>query len=190
MRHGFILSCVAASVITLFSHAASAHIRYDFTALSTEYAFTPGDTFTGSISVTLPSFYTAIAPDSLNISGDSTCTAKSTIGQTVSCSASYRYLGIYGDAPDTLDIVTIGIDTPQGQAGFDFGFAGNAYSTLGLHNSVPRFANDKDVGTLNVTDLDAADVPAVPEPATWTTLLGGCGVIGWALRRRQAAPAA
>jgi probable HAF family extracellular repeat protein len=41
-------------------------------------------------------------------------------------------------------------------------------------------------GTIHAFRLDPVDVPNVPEPATWATMLGGFGMIGAMIRRRRA----
>jgi hypothetical protein len=45
-------------------------------------------------------------------------------------------------------------------------------------------------GSFGGVALDNVSVSAVPEPASWTMLLGGFGMVGFAMRKRQAAVAA
>ncbi len=40
-------------------------------------------------------------------------------------------------------------------------------------------------GLRSLTVASAADVPAVPEPATWALMVAGCGTTGYLMRRRR-----
>lgn len=58
---------------------------------------------------------------------------------------------------------------------FDFLAAGDyAFSFMGMGNSGGKFS-----GTVSLTPA------AVPEPASWALMIGGVGVVGGAMRRRQ-----
>lgn len=58
--------------------------------------------------------------------------------------------------------------------------------TIRLGSWGPTESNDTFFDNVVVTRADAA--PAIPEPAAWTMMVGGFGLIGAAARRRAAQP--
>lgn len=54
---------------------------------------------------------------------------------------------------------------------------------------VRRFDSDIGSSSISVDQTFSGQSPAVPEPASWSLMIGGFGVIGAALRRRRAADA-
>lgn len=60
-------------------------------------------------------------------------------------------------------------------------FANQTFASLGLATGSYLFSSGNDTVTVNVL------ATAVPEPAGWAMMIGGMGVVGFALRRRRVA---
>jgi hypothetical protein len=71
---------------------------------------------------------------------------------------------------------------------FDFCPNTRAGSVCSRSNNVWGNAAGLTTGVSNAITITFAQTP-VPEPATWSLLIGGFGALGWALRRRRAAAA-
>lgn len=180
MRHGFIFSGITAAVIALSAPAANASIRYDFTALS---AYPDqNESLTGNFSLledsylTFDSMFMMIKSSSLT-----SCSVKSSLDNSGSCST-YQFLSHNNGGHDVVQFDRVS-NIHSGGIGSSWSFALGAFSKTGTYEAEPYDA--RQAGTLVVTDTNAP-VVAVPEPATWTLLLAGCGVIAFALRRRKA----
>ena len=105
------------------------------------------------------------------------------------------YTGVFSfafDVGDALFGTTAGSMTPTATAGVF-----NSFVTYTATGGTGRFLNASGVingvglldrrpaRPLNSLQLTGSlDLPAVPEPATWSLMIGGFGVIGGALRRR------
>ena len=61
---------------------------------------------------------------------------------------------------------------------------GTAFSTFGAIITTPSTA---DISNNDVTAFSIALTYAVPEPSTWTAMIGGLGLLGFGLRRRLSA---
>lgn len=72
--------------------------------------------------------------------------------------------------------------TPTGT--FEFGTLANAALTAGFNNTLTVSGQNTGNSAFSGT-LVFANVPAVPEPATWGMMLLGFGAIGASLRRRR-----
>lgn len=148
--------------------AASADVRYDFTALSGSASF--GETAIGSFSITLPTFITATTI--IPVAALTSCQANSNVG-----------------AAWCLDPWML----PTQHEGYDaVAFGWGSSINLGVHNYY-YFADGAlsaygTYATLNSPGQEAllvvSEVGAVPEPATALTLMAGLAGLA-ALRRRR-----
>ena len=88
----------------------------------------------------------------------------------------------------TFDPLGISLNN-QSQVGFDILFSGGVNraflsannSFYGVDLTTGRATLIGDIGITNIRDITAA---AVPEPATWATMISGFGLIGAVMRRR------
>lgn len=115
------------------------------------------------------------------------------LGQALQTSnfVSFHYDGTNLVSPFTLNSVTRfsgALDTTPGPYTVQFGdgstsFASSSFGTGGWQLSVPRSLSAADYGSISTWSV--ADSSAAPEPATWAMLVGGFGLVGGAMRRRQ-----
>lgn len=94
--------------------------------------------------------------------------------------------GFVGASNGAFTVSVNGVSSTYNYSGSNgFGFLGLtsdvAFNTLSIATSktFDTELNDVRFGTL------AAPAPAVPEPATWLTMILGMGAVGFAMRRRQ-----
>ena len=98
-----------------------------------------------------------------------------------------HYDGLYNNAaPNVYGTATYGDDRLDAQAiALPASFAGEKLISITLNNT------DTADGNPFITAFTGVGVTsAVPEPATWAMMLGGLGVVGLAIRRRNAVAAA
>ena len=102
-----------------------------------------------------------------------------------------RYLGTTGGAGLSYIDITIPDDlfTPLGGGSvFDLSVSStDSLAVTEFENSFNSFTwMDDTVSNCEIGACDLyTDLVNVPEPSTWTLLIGGCGMVGGALRRRQ-----
>ncbi len=167
----------AAVVATLsFANAASAAVTYVFTATAPfdtgSLGF--GTVLTESMSFTLPGPITGNLeplPTAL-----SSCAVTNSLGDT-HCLSPNLYATFY----PPYNTVEFGAGDSEGDSlGLYYYFAGNAFTTNGVHDTV--LGDGFPQGELTVT--------GVPEPAAWIIMVLGLGLAGATLRRRAVALAA
>jgi hypothetical protein len=184
---------VAALLAGLAATAASAAVRYEFTAYSTfpsaffVFGANP-ESVTGSFTVEVPSYIgadTTFAPaDLVSFSATGSLTGVLTAGS--------QAFTLSGDFEDSVTFRFVG-GPDSFEAGAAYYFADGAFSAPGTYDTV-LFGSDQ-AGRLVVTDLGGnggggGGGPVVPEPATWTMLIAGFGLVGGMLRRQRRLAAA
>ncbi len=195
----FVRAGVAAVLAGLSATAASAVVRYEFTAFSTfptayfEFGAVP-ETVTGAFTIDVPTFIGAdstFAPaDLLSFSATGSLTGALTAGsQTFTLSGNsadgviFRFVG----GPNSF------------QSGAGFYFADGAFSAPGTYGTV--LFGSAQAGRLVVTNMagggggsggggGGGGRPVVPEPATWAMMIAGFGLVGGVMRRRRVVSAA
>lgn len=152
-------ACLVASVGAGTAHAA---VTYSFSG------------FGGQIGFTFVSDDYITSQRSFTFTDDPFC-----ISQSLVCTAVFFPPDLAGYFEDTLAIETL---APGGFASQSFFyFATGAFSAPGVY--ADAFFGD---GRGRMT---VSGAPTVPEPSTWALLIGGFGLAGAALRRRQSATA-
>jgi hypothetical protein len=151
------------------SSAATASVRYDFTALSSDDVGPGFGTITGSFSYTAPTFVT---PDVfVPAASMSDCTYLSTTG-TASCSSE----GFYNTIMPGYDTIIFSGNTPGGSVGVYYYFDPSAFGNDGTYSSL--LFGSTQAATLQVTSS------STPEPTSWALMMIGIGGIGAVMRRR------
>jgi len=116
-------------------------------------------------------FETAILTGNFNLAGDGTVTFN--VG---SDDDTFVYVDgvLFGQNPGIHGVTTVSFTTPELSAG--------------SHQLQVFYADRQHVGAYLSLDV-ASDVvitaPSVPEPASWSLMLGGFGLLGGALRSRR-----
>ena len=156
-------------------------------------ALNPHVQFTGSANVTLPYSSNMYAPNSTGsddssffetavFTGNFTLASASTVDFDLgSDDDSFIYIDgvLFGQNPGIHGVTTVDFTTPTLSAG--------------THQLKVFYADRQNTGAFLSLSLDAKSSgivitpPAVPEPATWAMFIGGFGLIGGAMRRRQSA---
>ena len=127
------------------------------------------DTFPGSLTANLSSFYNAVG---LNFGNDDTCCATgfSAVLTVFSGATNLGSVSVTANMNDFVDqFIGLSSVTP-----FD-----RVSITYGANTSLYTFIDDFRLGTVSNG--------AVPEPSTWAMMLMGFGAIGFAMRRRRTA---
>jgi hypothetical protein len=184
---------VAALLAGLSATAASAVVRYEFTAFSTfpnaffVFGAAP-ETISGGFTIEVPTYIgadTTFAPaDLLSFSATGSLTGALTAG-----SQAFTLSGSFEDS-----VIFRFVGGPNSfEAGAAYYFADGAFSAPGTYDTV-LFGPDQ-AGRLVVTNMGGnggggGGGPVVPEPATWAMMIAGFGLVGGAMRRRRVAPAA
>ena len=110
----------------------------------------------------------------------------------LSGNASYPYAGTFLQAYATSTTVDFLEQSPFGDfygSPLDFTTGPSAIPSLGFFR-IDFYQGNPTVGNFQVDRIVVSQAGAVPEPATWGMLIAGFGLVGAALRRRQAAIAA
>lgn len=165
--HRSLLTLATIATLTA-SGAASAQVRYDFTAFSSFDI--NGEKFSGSFSVELPGFVTM--DTSVPATSLLSCTVVTSPAAPAQC-RNQEFL--FGVAAGTTTI-SFGVQTDLNpDLGIFYYFDGAAFSTPGTHDSM-FFGNDQ-AGRLTVS--------VVPEPGQWALLALGLAVVGARTRRQR-----
>lgn len=163
----------AAVAVIAMPAMAGAAVTYDFTALSS-FAFN-GVQYTGSFSVTRPSF---ITPDaSIPVAELTSCSITASNGETADCT----HQDFLGSIVPGYETVSLGINSPSFQGGIFYYFDAGSFEALGTYDTV-FFGSDQQ-GRLVVSGIPSP----TPEPAGWLMMITGFGAIGGAIRLRAAA---
>jgi hypothetical protein len=187
----------------LFAGAATAAALFSATPAASQAVYTDAGAFTAATSPTTYNFSftnpneTVFSPYTLGpatFSGDFTGYNDGGYGTGVSYLGDYStltvttdaasigfFLGAY-DAPETITYNVDGIsgmfNVPGASDTAFLGFSGLSGS------STITFSNSAELDTVKFL---ASTMTAVPEPATWTMMLAGFALMGFALRRRAGA---
>ena len=174
-------AALAAAVATMsFANVASAAVTYQFTSTApfdTSSISGPtgpdfGTVLTDYMSFTLPTPITGSLLQ-LTTAQLSSCGVTSSTGD-IHCLGPDLYATFY--AP--YNTVEFGAGDSAGDSlGLLYYFAGNAFTTNGVHDTV--LGDGFPQGQLTVT--------GVPEPVSWVTMILGMGFVGATLRRRRLA---
>jgi hypothetical protein len=174
----------AVVTITSLASAAPAAVTYQFTstapfdtsAISGGTGPDFGTVLTDSMSFTLPTPITGSLLQ-LTTAQLSSCSVTSTTGD-IHCLGPNLYATFY--AP--YNTVEFGAGDSEGDSlGLNYYFAGNAFSTNGVHETLLGSADGFPQGQLTVTGAPT------PEPVTWSMMIAGMGLVGATMRRRRLA---
>ncbi|PZQ63363.1 MAG: hypothetical protein DI570_09225 [Phenylobacterium zucineum] len=182
----------AAAVSMIAAAPANAALTIVFEALSTPNGVT------GSFTATVP--YLPIWSGGIPEAWFTDCTFVGGCG--VITLINFAHNGV-DTSTDIADVFSVGASSVPGTGGAAFRFANNAFTTVGVHDTLPDWINVGRItvsGTVdgpprdyNPTEPEPCDpvvencpMPGgVPEPTTWALMILGFGTMGAALRQRR-----
>jgi len=161
--------------LLLGTGAASANVRYDFTALSS-FAF-EGLTYSGAFSVEVPDFVSA--DTTIPVPSLLACSAMSSSGP-VDCFSQSFYFNVAAGY-DTVGFGVVAPTVPPQSPNLQiyYYFPEGAFSAPGTYSS-------QIFGADQAATLVVSLVPGVPEPATWAYAAAGLFCLQRVLRKRNA----